>query len=63
MLDFKLKLKVEKAQMNVPVEYCCSHYLRVNPPICCSGIQLMVNEHTGAVRVVLIKKGNKRSCD
>jgi hypothetical protein len=63
MLNFKLKLKVAKQKMKVPTAFCCPHYLAVHPPVCCSGIQIMVNEHTGTVRVVLIRKGNKRSCD
>jgi hypothetical protein len=61
MLNFKLKLIVAKKKMKVSTPFCCSHYLRVNPPVCCSGIQFMVNEHTGAVRVVLVR--SKRNCD
>ena len=61
MLNFKLKLEVKNSKVKVRRPYCCSHYLRVNPPVCCSGIQFMVDEHSGAVRIVLVK--SKRSCN
>ena len=63
MVDFKLKLKLEvkDKRQPVPKPFCCSHYIRVNPPRCCSGIQFMVNEHSGEVRVVLVT--SKRRCD
>jgi hypothetical protein len=55
MLNFKVKVERKNAKIKMSKNrFCCGHYLPIRPPTCCSGIQLMVNEHTGEARVVLI---------